>query len=101
MTLTDNEIQKAADILALADENVAPVEQLTRRYPGMELRDACAIQQVNLARRLRHGLSSPGRAGGHHRWSRHKLADILLRNMVGGQEDVLVDIALDLSNAAI
>lgn len=36
MTLTDNEIQEAADMLAVADENVALVEQLTRRYPGME-----------------------------------------------------------------
>ncbi len=31
MTLTDNEIQAAADMLAVADETVAPVEQLTRR----------------------------------------------------------------------
>jgi 2-oxo-3-hexenedioate decarboxylase/2-keto-4-pentenoate hydratase len=60
MTLTDNEIQDAADMLAVADENVAPVEQLTRRYPGMELRDAYAIQQVNLARRLRRGRTVVG-----------------------------------------
>jgi 2-keto-4-pentenoate hydratase len=42
MTLTDNEIQAAADLLAVADETVAPVEQLTGD-PLMDLRDAYAI----------------------------------------------------------
>ena len=38
-----------------ADADSAPIGQLTQRYPGMEVADAYAIQQVNLARRLASG----------------------------------------------
>lgn len=55
MSLTANDIREAADLLFGADEDVAPVGQLTERYPGMDVADAYAIQQLNLARRLESG----------------------------------------------
>ena len=52
MTLTPGTIDEAAAQLFAADADSAPIGQLTQRYPGMEVADAYAIQQVNLARRL-------------------------------------------------
>jgi 2-oxo-3-hexenedioate decarboxylase/2-keto-4-pentenoate hydratase len=55
MTLIEKCIRHAADLLAVADEQAAPIGQLTARYPDMDVADAYAIQQVNLARRLAQG----------------------------------------------
>lgn len=55
MTLTPDQIQHAAGLLAAADNEATPIGQLTQRYPGMDLADAYAIQQLNLARHLADG----------------------------------------------
>ena len=60
MTLTPDQIEEAADLLSVADVDVAPIGQLTQRYPGMELADAYTIQQVNLARHLTTGRALVG-----------------------------------------
>lgn len=60
MTLTDSGIRHAAELLAIADADSAPVGQLTERYPGMDVADAYAIQRVNLARRLAAGRTLVG-----------------------------------------
>ncbi len=60
MTLTPSAIDEAAESLFVADADSAPIGQLTQRYPGMEVADAYAIQQVNLARRLRAGRTLVG-----------------------------------------
>ena len=60
MTLTPGTIDEAAAQLFAADANSAPIGQLTQRYPGMEVADAYAIQQVNLARRLAGGRTLVG-----------------------------------------
>jgi 2-oxo-3-hexenedioate decarboxylase/2-keto-4-pentenoate hydratase len=55
MTLTPTLIDDAAELLFDADMRRAPVGPLTERFPAMDLADAYAVQQVNLARRLRAG----------------------------------------------
>lgn len=60
MTLRDNEIQAAADLLFAADANSAPISPLTERYPAMTVADAYAVQQVNLGRRLQGGRALVG-----------------------------------------
>ena len=60
MTLTRHMIEEAADLLAAADADVAPIGQLTQRYPGLDVADAYAIQQVNLVRRLDQGRAVVG-----------------------------------------
>ena len=55
MTLRGRLIDEAAELLFDADTNRAPVGPLTERFPAMDLADAYAVQQVNLARRLRAG----------------------------------------------
>lgn len=60
MTLMEADIRQAAALLAVADRDAAPIGQLTRRYPGMDVADAYAIQQVNLARRLSDGRTLVG-----------------------------------------
>ena len=60
MTLSPSTIDEAAAQLFAADANSAPIGQLTQRYPGMEVADAYAIQQVNLARRLAGGRTLDG-----------------------------------------
>ena len=60
MTLQRTAIEEAAQLLASADADRAPIAQLTQRYPGMSLADAYAIQQVNLRRRLNSGASLVG-----------------------------------------
>ncbi|WP_431232945.1 2-keto-4-pentenoate hydratase [Mycolicibacterium psychrotolerans] len=55
MMLSRSEIEDAAGVLAAAAEQARPTDQLTDRYPGMDLGDAYAIQKVNLARHLGAG----------------------------------------------
>ncbi|MGB8390984.1 MAG: fumarylacetoacetate hydrolase family protein, partial [Mycobacterium sp.] len=60
MNLTHSMIEQAADLLASADADGVPIGQLTQQYPGMDVADAYAIQQVNLARRLKGGRTLVG-----------------------------------------
>jgi len=55
MTLTDNVVQEAADLLYAAQTGRAPIGPLTGRFPGLDVAGAYAVQQVNLSRRLRDG----------------------------------------------
>ncbi len=55
MMLSRSEIEDAAGVLAAAAEQARPTDQLTDRYPGMDVGDAYAIQTVNLARHLGAG----------------------------------------------
>jgi 2-keto-4-pentenoate hydratase len=60
MTLTHNVFEEAADLLHAAQTGGVPIGPLTERYPGLDVADAYAIQQVNLSRRLRDGRSLVG-----------------------------------------
>lgn len=60
MTMTRAELAHSADLLAAADAGAAPIGQLTQRYPGMDLADAYAIQQLNLSRHLAAGRALVG-----------------------------------------
>ena len=55
MGMVPAQIAEAADLLDAAHTAVRPVNQLTQRYPEMDVADAYAIQQRNLARRLADG----------------------------------------------
>ena len=55
MTLTHNVTGEAAQLLYTAQVRRAPISPLTERYPGLDVADAYAIQQVNLTRRLGEG----------------------------------------------
>ncbi|HEX4787733.1 MAG TPA: 2-keto-4-pentenoate hydratase [Actinospica sp.] len=55
MTLTDTERDEAAHLLRVAERDVVPIEPLSGRSPGIDLADAYAVQQVNIARRLAAG----------------------------------------------
>lgn len=55
MTLRGRHIDEAAELLFAADADRAPIGPLTERFPAMNLADAYAVQQVNLARRLDAG----------------------------------------------
>ena len=53
-------VTEVADLLDEAQARRAPIGQLTERYPGMNVTDAYAIQQVNLRRKLSAGASLVG-----------------------------------------
>ena len=55
MTLTHNVTGEAAQLPYTAQVRRAPISPLTERYPGLDVADAYAIQQVNLTRRLGEG----------------------------------------------
>lgn len=55
MSLSTAVTKEAADILDVARTGRAPISPLTERYPGLDVADAYAIQQLNLARRLGEG----------------------------------------------
>lgn len=55
MSLSTAVTKEAADILEVARTGRAPISPLTERYPGLDVADAYAIQQLNLARRLGEG----------------------------------------------
>ncbi|BBZ74917.1 2-keto-4-pentenoate hydratase [Mycolicibacterium anyangense] len=46
---------EAADLLFTADADRRPIGPLTERYPGLDLADAYAVQQLNMTRRLGNG----------------------------------------------
>jgi 2-keto-4-pentenoate hydratase len=60
MRLTGIDVGEAADLLHAAQIGRAPIGPLTERYPGLDVADAYAIQQVNLSRRLRDGRTLVG-----------------------------------------
>ncbi|WP_328353309.1 fumarylacetoacetate hydrolase family protein [Mycobacterium sp. NBC_00419] len=60
MTLSRARLDEAAELLFAADTDRAPIAPLTERYPGMDLADAYAVQQVNLTRRLHAGKALVG-----------------------------------------
>ena len=55
MTLQDDAREHAAQLLAVAERDTAPIEPLSESLPAMDLADAYAVQQVNIARRLAAG----------------------------------------------
>lgn len=55
MSLAPGLIDEAAALLDAAHTDCRPIGPVTQRYPGMDVADAYAIQQVNLARRLAGG----------------------------------------------
>jgi 2-keto-4-pentenoate hydratase len=59
-TLTATHICEAADLLYVAHTDRAPIGPLTERFPGLDVTDAYAIQQVNLTRRLDAGRTLVG-----------------------------------------
>ncbi|MEZ0365922.1 2-keto-4-pentenoate hydratase [Mycobacterium sp. pUA109] len=60
MTQKPDVIQQAADLLYVAQDKQAPITPLTERYPGLNVADAYAIQQVNLRRRRHNGCTVVG-----------------------------------------
>ncbi len=55
MTLAAVDVGQAAEALHAAQQDRSPIGPLTERYPGIDVADAYAIQQVNLSRRLCDG----------------------------------------------
>jgi 2-keto-4-pentenoate hydratase len=55
MTLTTEERAQAARLPRHAERNTAPVEPLSVLYTGLDLADAYAVQQENVARRMADG----------------------------------------------
>ena len=60
MTLTHSMTDEAAELLYAAQEGRAPIDPLSQRFPGLNVADAYAIQQVSLSRRLGEGLTVVG-----------------------------------------
>lgn len=58
--MTNDALQEAADLLDAALIDRMPIRPLTERYPGLDVADAYAIQQVNLNRRLQAGRTLVG-----------------------------------------
>ncbi|KPI28624.1 2-hydroxypenta-2,4-dienoate hydratase [Actinobacteria bacterium OV320] len=52
MTLASGQRAHAARLLREAEHHVAPTEPLSALLPGLDLADAYAVQQENIARRL-------------------------------------------------
>ena len=60
MTPTAEERAEAARLLRRAEDHVAPIDPLSALLPGLDLADAYAIQQDNIARRLADGATVVG-----------------------------------------
>ncbi|MFI5472004.1 2-keto-4-pentenoate hydratase [Streptomyces cacaoi] len=60
MTLTSGQRAHAARLLREAEHHVAPIEPLSTLLPGLDLADAYAVQQENIARRLADGATVVG-----------------------------------------
>ncbi|AHH98500.1 2-keto-4-pentenoate hydratase [Kutzneria viridogrisea] len=85
--LTDDQRAKAADLLAAAERDRAPIPPLTESFPGVDVVDAYQIQLLNIGRRARRvlghkvGLSSLAMQrmmGVHEPDYGHLLDDMLL-----------------------
>jgi 2-oxo-3-hexenedioate decarboxylase/2-keto-4-pentenoate hydratase len=55
LTLTDTERAETARLLRVAERDVAPIEPVSARFPGIDLADTYAVQRANIARRLAAG----------------------------------------------
>ena len=53
--LSDATRREAADALAKAESNRAPIARLTETYPTIEVEDAYEIQRLQIADKLRDG----------------------------------------------
>jgi 2-oxo-3-hexenedioate decarboxylase/2-keto-4-pentenoate hydratase len=60
MTLTAHQRAEAGRLLREAAHDVAPIDALSTLLPGLDLADAYAVQQDNIARRLADGASVVG-----------------------------------------
>ncbi|MEE1765194.1 2-keto-4-pentenoate hydratase [Streptomyces sp. SP18BB07] len=60
MTLTAEERAQAARLLRHAEQRVSPIAPLSVLLPALDLADAYAVQQANIARRLADGASVVG-----------------------------------------
>ncbi|MGW6920563.1 hypothetical protein ACWGA9_04630 [Streptomyces sp. NPDC054950] len=60
MTLASGQRAHAARLLREAEHHVAPTEPLSALLPGLDLADAYAVQQENIARRLADGATVVG-----------------------------------------
>jgi len=60
MTLAAGDVGEAAWLLHAAQIHQSPIGPLTQRYPGLDVADAYAIQQVNLSRWLHEGRTLVG-----------------------------------------
>ncbi|MPY60904.1 2-keto-4-pentenoate hydratase [Streptomyces spongiae] len=60
MALTAPERGEAARLLRHAEHHVAPIDPLSALLPGLDLTDAYAVQQDNIARRLADGATVVG-----------------------------------------
>ncbi|WP_369254854.1 2-keto-4-pentenoate hydratase [Streptomyces sp. R35] len=60
MTLTAEQRAEAARLLRHAEHRAAPIDPLSTLLPGLDLADAYAVQQDNIARRLADGASVVG-----------------------------------------
>ena len=49
MTLTHSMTDEAAELLYAAQEDRAPIDPLSQRFPSLNVAEAYAIQQVNLS----------------------------------------------------
>ncbi|MGH3551464.1 MAG: 2-keto-4-pentenoate hydratase, partial [Mycobacterium sp.] len=78
-------IGEAADLLYEAQTGRAPIGQLTERYPGLDVADAYAIQQANLARRLAVGRTLVGHKVG--------LTSKPMQTLLGVDEPVYIAVA--------
>jgi 2-keto-4-pentenoate hydratase len=58
--LTDAERQAAAEALATAERDHAPIDPLTNTYPSIDVVDAYEIQLINIRRRLAAGATIRG-----------------------------------------
>ncbi|MEU4616399.1 2-keto-4-pentenoate hydratase [Streptomyces umbrinus] len=60
MTLTGPQHEEACRLLREAERRVAPIDPLSDLLPGLEVADAYAVQQGNIARRLSAGATVVG-----------------------------------------
>lgn len=60
MTLSEDAVQRAAELLYAAQQTRVPIAPLTQSFPDMSVDDAYAIQQANLVRRTSEGRNLVG-----------------------------------------
>ena len=76
--LSAEQRQEAADVLAVAERDRAPVEPLVERYPGMDVVDSYEIALLNIRRRLAAGTTVLGHKVG--------LSSLAMQQMMGVDE---------------
>ena len=76
--LDDSQRREAADLLAAAEADRAPVPPLVERWPDMDVVDAYEIQLLNIKRRVRAGATVVGHKVG--------LSSLAMQQMMGVDE---------------